>query len=135
MADEAQITLKGVGRLRLNLGKLVAQAPIVTGLALKREGDRIMNESQRLVPVDTGALKGSGMVEDPVLRGNTVLVLLHYGSGPSADYALKQHEDTTLRHTEGQQAKFLEQPFREAATTSAARIAADVEALLILAGA
>lgn len=44
-----------------------------------------------IVPVDTGALMSTGIVETPRREGNKVVVVLGYG-GPSAKYASFVHE-------------------------------------------
>jgi hypothetical protein len=81
--------------------------------ALYAEANDIMAQSQEIVPVDTGILKDSGTVLDPEINGNRVEVVMGYGGAASA-YALRQHEDLSYRHAEGKQAKYLEQPAREA---------------------
>lgn len=81
--------------------------------ALYAEANDIMLQSQELVPVDTGVLKTSGTVLPPTIMGNVVEVVLGYGGAASA-YALRQHEDLSYNHAEGKQAKYLEQPAREA---------------------
>lgn len=87
--------------------KLLAQG-------LYREAEEIMTLSKTLVPVETGTLRDSGFVDPPVTSGNVVTVRLGYG-GEAEAYALKQHEDLTLHHPNGQ-AKFLEKPMLEAAS-------------------
>lgn len=93
--------------------------------ALYKEANKIMTRSKELVPVDTGALKNSGYVELPKVEGNTVTVEMGYG-GPAAPYALRQHEDLALNHPNGGQALYLAQPFNEAKSGMAGRIAAEV---------
>lgn len=78
--------------------------------SIYQDGERIMATSNDLCPVETGALRASGHVTADEAAG---LVTLEYG-GPAAPYAFIQHEDLEYRHPVGQ-AKFLEQPFIEAA--------------------
>lgn len=78
------------------------------------------------VPVKTGALKNSGRVTFPERSGNTWTVELIYG-GPSAPYALTQHETPWYQHRVGQW-KYLEQPMYEASATLMAIIAAEMPA-------
>ena len=66
----------------------------------------ILEASQPLVPVDTGALKRSGRVE-PAKKGASVLV---YGGGP-IDYAGYVHYRLDVNHKVGQ-AQFVGQPLR-----------------------
>ena len=80
---------------------------------LYQQANQIMTASKRdYVPVDTGALRASGFVEEPVPTPRGGMVTLGFG-GASAPYALLVHEDLTVRHTVGQ-AKYLEIPFRAA---------------------
>ncbi len=64
----------------------------------------ILGESQKIVPVDTGTLKRSGHIET---KDN--ITTISYNT----PYALKQHEDPTLNHPRGGEAKYLERPFNE----------------------
>ena len=66
----------------------------------------ILELSQPLVPVDTGALKRSGRVE-PAKNGASVLV---YGGGP-INYAGYVHYILTNKHKVGQ-AQYVGQPLR-----------------------
>ena len=66
----------------------------------------ILEVSQPLVPVDTGALKRSGRVEDAP-KGASVLV---YGGG-EIDYAGYVHYRLDVNHPVGQ-AQFVGQPLR-----------------------
>lgn len=69
--------------------------------------EAIMTRAKQLVPVEWGTLRASGFVE--IADGQIVL-----GFGGAAEqYAAVQHEDLTLNHPNGGQAKFLEQPFVE----------------------
>ncbi len=77
--------------------------------SLYEEANIIFNESQKLVPVDTGALKTSGFVHAPRRENNRVFVRVTYG-GSAAHYALYVHENLYARHTAPTQAKYLETP-------------------------
>lgn len=87
-----------------------ASGPVkaLAGAAYQR-GQAIMAVSQRLVPVDTGALRSSGHVEAPKISASKVQVDLVYG-GAAAPYARIVHEDLDAFHKVGQ-AKYLEEPF------------------------
>jgi len=95
------------------------------GGALYREGLRIIAASRREVPVRDGILRSTWHVELPqVASSGETVVELGYG-GPSAPYALRQHEELSYRHTVGK-AKYLEDPFRAHVPTMDARLAADI---------
>lgn len=91
---------------------------------LYREGEAIMAESKRQVPVLTGTLRDSGHVQPPSESSGELSVVLGYG-GPAAPYALYQHEEMTLHHKEGN-AKFLAGPFYAAKPTMDDRFAAEL---------
>jgi hypothetical protein len=59
-----------------------------TAEALWQELRLTLNESQRRVPVDTGYLRGSGYVAEPVALGDRVIGSVGY----SAEYAYAVHE-------------------------------------------
>ena len=69
----------------------------------------ILGESQKLVPVDTGTLQRSGHVTVVNDINNTTIISY------DTPYARKQHEDTTLNHPRGGEAKYLERPFNKKA--------------------
>lgn len=78
----------------------------------------ILSKAKALCPVETGDLKRSGDWE--VKKGLTGVTGNVSFSSP---YAVKQHEDQTLNHPNGGQAKFLEQPYNE----SKAKIIKDIK--------
>jgi len=72
---------------------------------------KVFDESQQLVPVDTGALKASGTLE---LANEFFLeATVEYGANidPTIDYAVVVHEDLEFSHAAPTQAKYLEVPF------------------------
>lgn len=93
------------------------------------------DESQRLVPVDDddprgGTLKESGAVE--VDESKLRAVISYSGehrkadgksSGPTAIFV---HEDMTVQHSGGRQAKYLEQPLMDSRTTGPAKAAVEI---------
>lgn len=118
-----KITWNGMDALQKAMsGKSGDEAKVVLKMALYQEAQLIMKDSLRLVPVDTTALKQSGGIEPPVTRGDRISVQMGYGGAASA-YALKQHEDLTLRHKAGKQAKYLENPARKRADDLPERLA------------
>lgn len=65
----------------------------------------VLGVSIPLVPVDEGHLVNSGTVEAKGLEA-----VIGYGKGASRQYAVRQHEDHSLRHPNGGQANFLGEP-------------------------
>lgn len=103
-------------------------AETALGRALYEEANRIFNESQALVPVDTGALRSSGQVTLPQQGASGVQVTIGYG-GAAAPYAIYVHERMELNHPNGGQAKYLEEPVMAAADGIADRLADTLDAI------
>jgi hypothetical protein len=104
-----------------NLKALAARAPDRVGTALYLEAEIEMAEAKQRTPVDTGALRASGVVSLPEFSGRQISVSLNFG-GPAAPYALVVHEDLEAHHPVGQ-AKYLESVIVESAPFMAARLA------------
>lgn len=109
-------------RIRSGLKQAIARAA-------EREANAIMTESKLIVPVDTGALRGTGTVEPATWFGDTVMVLLRYG-GEGVDYAVPVHEilPPRINHRLPTMAKFLELPMNGARWEWMDRVGADVQA-------
>ena len=113
----------GVSHAIAGLQRLMDDVPKELDSALYSEGLNIFRKSQRIVPVDKGFLKGSGVIEKPVNHE----VIIGYG-GPAASYALYVHEDPEARHKPGKSYKFLEGPVMEAFEGFESRMAKRMEA-------
>lgn len=98
----------------LKLGK--EQTPRAIAQAIYEEANVIFAQSQVLVPVDTGILRGSGGVSSPQSGEKGFFVDIFYG-GPAAPYALAVHEIIGNYHNPPTQAKYLEQPVMQAMST------------------
>ncbi len=70
--------------------------------AIEEGAEDIAEESKRLVPVESGALKDDCRIEETESNEVTVKYTL--------PYAAIQHEDLNAKHENGR-AKFLEEPF------------------------
>jgi hypothetical protein len=107
----SKITIELVGAEDLAKILALAGAKAVPALkqALTEEAQIVFRNSQRLVPVDTGTLRRSGIIIPVRERGNLIEVAMGYG-GAASSYALRQHENLQYRHKKGQQAKYLETP-------------------------
>ena len=91
---------------RLKAAGVLTDQEIARGL--KRAGLYLQRLSQKVVPVDTGALKNSAGTR-MVGRGKYAAAAVFY----TQSYAVYVHERTDLRHKAGKQAKFLEGPAKE----------------------
>ena len=85
------------------------EAGILSGVeierGLKRAGLFLQRLSQKVVPIATGALKGSAGTR-MIGRGKHAVAAVFYTQA----YAVYVHERTELRHKPGKTAKFLEEP-------------------------
>lgn len=111
MAKKQQFKIRGMDKLKRQLKKMGTSTRLIQegarALVLAAEG--VMNESKRIVPVDTGALRSSGQVKTPRITKRKVIVELGYGDS-SVDYATRVHDNVNLRHEPPGQSKFLEKP-------------------------
>jgi Bacteriophage HK97-gp10, putative tail-component len=120
--SEIKIFLEGKDKLIAQLQRLTdAQYIPALSAALFQEGEALIAEAKLITPVDTGALRASGHVLAPEVRGKTVTVQCGFG-GPAAGYAVYVHEDLTKNHPVGQ-AKFLEEPAKRRASGMNERVA------------
>jgi hypothetical protein len=69
--------------------------------ALWIAGEHVLSVSNEQVPFEEGDLAASGGVSQDESSGKTAISY-------NTDYAVKQHEDMTLKHDSGRNAKFLE---------------------------
>lgn len=119
-----------------------AMKPLATGLY--REAQGIMAQSKPLVPVDTGSLRASGYVDEPVIEGTAAIgkqITVNFGYGgvaskinpktgePTGEYALYVHENLEAFHKVGI-AKYLEVPFSAARSGMSERLADYVQGKL-----
>lgn len=84
------------------LRELAAAVPEEVARGLYREAEGVMNDSKRMTPVDTGYLRASGYVNDPVVSPDAIEVQLGYW----ANYAVYVH-DLPYNHVNGSP-RFLE---------------------------
>lgn len=120
-------------RVLKSLGAITGEIEHALKKTMYEEASLVMSASQAQVPVDTGALRSTGVVGFPETRGSEISVVLGYGGPAGANnspinrlgrsgrppsdevgYAVKVHEDKEAHHEVGK-AKFLEEPFAEAA--------------------
>ena len=97
----------GAEELARALARVPNQTEQVLSKALYEEGQMAFAESQKLTPIDTGALRGSGFLHTPNIQKDKISVALTYG-GPAAPYALFVHEILSSYHAAPTQAKYLE---------------------------
>ena len=140
------MTVTGTEQVLATLKSLGEQATPAMLKALRTEAEELLAESQALVPVMDGTLKGSGtVVED--LKANVPTLIVGYG-GSAVPYALSVHENPRSGKTGGVgprgqkykkwahvgQWKYLEQPWKQRMTGFTDRIAASLKATLLKGG-
>lgn len=84
--------------VRRDIPNLVSQA---SEEAVLLGAEHILGEARQIAPIEEGTLVRSGAT---AAEGKTAVV---YFDTP---YAVRQHEDMSLRHDAGRQAKYLEDP-------------------------
>lgn len=107
-----EFELDGIGKLISVLEKAGDKAPLTLARALVDEANEIFDISQQQVPVDTNVLRSSGMVHNPVISQNEIMVEISYGGGAKA-YAMRQHENESYNHAPGKKAKYLYDPVKD----------------------
>ena len=99
MANNDAIVFEGLDRLQRVMANATspaqqqALAQAVTGAA-----NKVLNQSKKLVPVDTGVLRDSGRVENLKVSSTEISVEITYG-GAASQYAGVVHEDMTMNHS------------------------------------
>ncbi len=93
--------------LRKNMEKVVEHVELVTAESIEFGLKPIFEESQRLVPVDTGRLKRSGFIVVRRVAGGSQAAI-GYGKFGRPFYTAFVHENLNVRHAQPTQAKFLE---------------------------
>lgn len=101
------------------------RAGTVKGLTLSAE--HVLTVSEPRVPLDEGTLKRSGQTD---VDAGALRAAISYGSPGAEDYVLVQHEDVTLHHPSGGEAKFLESALLESAGEVGEIIAAQIRRAL-----
>ena len=111
--------MPGRVRLTLHVDSVLSEFRAAAAQGLLDGMEHVLGESTRLVPLDEGPLQHSGTATvDPVaLRGAVAY---------DTPYAVRQHEDMTLRHAPGRQAKYLEQPLNSEGGTVWELVAASI---------
>jgi hypothetical protein len=94
--------------LEQDLKHIQSELNLTVNKGLEQVGKKILETSNRYVPVDTGRLCDSGHYYVSEAGKNSSAVVDY-----TAPYAVYVHEDLTMRHPNGGQAKFLERAVKE----------------------
>ena len=90
-------------------GQVRAEMHAAAAATLEDAAGELLQVANQTVPKEEGILEGSGEVS---VDAEALSAQVSYGGEASA-YAIKQHEDTTLRHDGGRRAKWLELAAKE----------------------
>lgn len=138
----AQTTMKLQGLRQGNIAAAMSRG-------MYEFAEQVMTRAKELCPVDTGALKSTGHVQQPEVRGTEIRVTLGFGGvagkgfvkstkgsswvtgrgSAKVGYATYVHEDLKARHVNGQ-AKFLESPLLEAMKQFDSKVMGSVQRML-----
>lgn len=84
-------------------GQVTREIRAAAADALEIAAEHLKTESQRVVPIEEATLERSAFVD---VDAGELRAAVSYDT----PYAVKQHEDLTLGHDPGRQAKYLEEP-------------------------
>ena len=92
------LKLSGIAEVMQKLEAFGVATSPAAGRAIYSPAPHIANQSQALVPVDTGVLRGTmDVTRAKSFTQKDIRSTVSYG-GPSAPYALEQHENLKLWH-------------------------------------
>ncbi|MGW2062804.1 hypothetical protein ACWCO9_19485 [Streptomyces sp. NPDC001937] len=106
-------------RLRWNGPQVLDQARTGAVRGVRLGAEHVLELSRQRVPIEEGTLERSGVAS---VDERDLTAAVSYDT----KYAVRQHEDMTMRHDHGRTAKYLERPLNEAADDVQAIIAAQV---------
>jgi hypothetical protein len=101
----AGVEIEGQAEVIKNLRKIARKNVKGFVRGLVKAGLMLQRESQKIVPIDTGALKNSAFTRKQK-EGLKTEVLMGY----TMDYAIFVHEDPDAQHAPGKEHKYLEKP-------------------------
>lgn len=115
------LELQGLEALERQWQQLAAQAQQALTQALQQEAEHVLESSLPDVPIDTGLMVSSGMVETKPDGAD-----IRFGGHGLAPYTIRQHEDVTLNHPNGGTHHWLSKALFAATGTMPQRLAADL---------
>ena len=121
----AGISIKGTKEAKAALRALTKEFPEQTAAALYIEGQSVLAKSQRLVPVEFGRLRATGIVAPPENRKGKPFVTVGYGT----EYAIYVHEKKA-KHKPPTQWKYLTTALDDVAKGYIERLAKRIKELV-----
>ena len=96
----------GFKELMLKLNRVALDAPVATAFGAYEGMQEIMLEARQQAPKDTEAMAKSGYVAPPEVRQSSSVHIEAGFGGESEEYVVRVHEDLTMNHPNGGNAKF-----------------------------
>lgn len=128
MQIRSKVEFKGIQKAIDQVKRVGGNVPKAAAEGLSVAAELTMTKAKKQTPVLSGALRSSGHVRRPVIRGSKISVELGFG-GPAGvgnmlgevsekdvGYAVYVHENLQARHKVGN-AKYLERPLLAAGPT------------------
>jgi len=129
MAYNKYLQITGDKKASANMRRIVKKYGNVFDKAVEEFADELKPEIEEQTPMDSGAMvstlrrgKDQGNVY-LAMGGKEVEVATDYNIKKTQNYTIRQHEDLTLNHPGGGNAKFMERPFLEAIPGLAGKVA------------
>jgi hypothetical protein len=110
MSFSATLTVNGVPEVKINMGRFIFAYNVSAVKAMESVVDLLYDESQKIVPVDTEALKKSGYKKVTSLPPVFTIGEVGY---EGTTYGIYVHENPEHHHDPPTQYKFLEQPMMQ----------------------
>lgn len=104
----AHAKLVGHKELIHKMRRISFDAPVATAFGLYEGMQEVMLDAKARAPKDTTAMALSGYVEPPAVRAGAEVTMNAGFGGLSEEYVVRVHEDMSLNHPNGGEAKFFE---------------------------
>jgi len=111
----------GLAAFNARLLNFIRALPDEVERALQAEAEEVLKVAKSRTPVKTGALRASGVLQEPVKAGFMTAQPITFGD-PTPYYAIFVHENLEARHPNGGQSKFLESAVMDAMPGLSVRI-------------
>lgn len=124
-----KVTFEGDRAMKQRLEALAQIATKDSRKAARVVMERKLEIAKARVPVKDGDLRDSGRIRVSIRKSKTLTNIAASMVFGNADvpYARRIHEDLTLKHPNGGQAKYAESVIREAVPTAGAELAAEID--------
>lgn len=122
-------SVEGDKLIQRKLEEFMENAEKAMAAAVYTRMNEVRADAVERTPMDIGTLKNSIYVTLPVKVGGNIVCEIGAG-GPAEAYALSQHEETTWRHPNGGEAKFLENAINAASGTFLDDIALEAKPMI-----